>query len=315
MKIKPRVVAAIVMTLLSGCAWTTVPRAFAAELSLSPGEPVPLAAGWWYHYYVEGGVREFLNNPQRDGVAALGGEESCQVLRVQHDQAGTVSRRLGIHRQQGWRIPARCLGEKRRLQRSAVSARRVEGRSILYRNRLGPDATRLQHQRANALQRRRLDEPDVAGGIVEPDVHRRRLHAGSGRLRTLRSRQPTPPRCSRIFRATRTRPTSAFAAIPLRWTTAIRPMTIGISGRTIRIRGARVPRSMAFFSAPKSAACGSTRRSPSPIPRRTMVPAANMPAPRSGIRNSMSRLLIVAQPIRTIPVPTRYRIPSARRAL
>jgi MtrB/PioB family decaheme-associated outer membrane protein len=74
MKIKPRVIAAIVVTLLSGCAWLIAPRAFAADAILYPGEPAPLAAGWWYHYYVEGGVREFLNNPQRDGVTALGGK-------------------------------------------------------------------------------------------------------------------------------------------------------------------------------------------------------------------------------------------------
>jgi hypothetical protein len=76
MKTKPRVVAAIVVTLLSGGAWLTAPSALAADAILYPNpvEPAPLAAGWWYHYYVEGGVREFLNNPQRDGVTALGGK-------------------------------------------------------------------------------------------------------------------------------------------------------------------------------------------------------------------------------------------------
>src|SRR6185295_1620695 len=76
MKTKPRVVAAIVVTLLSGGAWLTAPSALAADAILYPNpvEPAPLATGWWYHYYVEGGVREFLNNPQRDGVTALGGK-------------------------------------------------------------------------------------------------------------------------------------------------------------------------------------------------------------------------------------------------
>src|SRR3954453_24130886 len=76
MKTNPRIVAAIVVTLLPGGAWLTAPSALAADAILYPNpvEPAPLATGWWYHYYVEGGVREFLNNPQRDGVTALGGK-------------------------------------------------------------------------------------------------------------------------------------------------------------------------------------------------------------------------------------------------
>src|ERR1700754_3948518 len=53
MKTKPRVVAAIVVTLLSGGALLTAPAALAADAILypNPGEPAPIAAGWWYHYY------------------------------------------------------------------------------------------------------------------------------------------------------------------------------------------------------------------------------------------------------------------------
>jgi MtrB/PioB family decaheme-associated outer membrane protein len=75
MKMKLRVIAVFVVTLLSGCAWLAAPRAFAADpVFYPPSEPAPLATSWWYHYYVEGGVREFLNNPQSDGVTALGGK-------------------------------------------------------------------------------------------------------------------------------------------------------------------------------------------------------------------------------------------------
>ena len=63
---------AIAATLLSGCAWSIAPPAFAADLILK-AEPASLVVPWWVHYYVEVGARAFLNNPQRDGVTALGG--------------------------------------------------------------------------------------------------------------------------------------------------------------------------------------------------------------------------------------------------
>ncbi|MGB8398908.1 MtrB/PioB family decaheme-associated outer membrane protein [Bradyrhizobium sp.] len=73
MEIKRSVLVAIVVTLPAGCAGLTVSRALAAEAVAYVDEPAPFAARWWYHYYVEGGARAFLNNPQRDGVVALGG--------------------------------------------------------------------------------------------------------------------------------------------------------------------------------------------------------------------------------------------------
>jgi len=62
------------VALLSGCAWQLAPRAYAADIVVKAEELPPVAAPWWYHYYVEVGARAFLNNPQRDGVAAFGGQ-------------------------------------------------------------------------------------------------------------------------------------------------------------------------------------------------------------------------------------------------
>lgn len=74
MKTKSGVLSAIAVTLLSGCAYLIVPSASAAEVVFKGDEPwKTLGVPWWYHYYVEVGARGFLNNPQRDGVAALGG--------------------------------------------------------------------------------------------------------------------------------------------------------------------------------------------------------------------------------------------------
>jgi hypothetical protein len=47
---------------------------FAAEMVVPAEEPTPVVVPGWYHYYIEVGARGFLNNPQRDGVAALGGQ-------------------------------------------------------------------------------------------------------------------------------------------------------------------------------------------------------------------------------------------------
>ena len=63
---------AIAATVLSGCAWSIAPPAFAADLILK-AEPASLVVPWWVHYYVEVGARGFLNDPQSDGVTALGG--------------------------------------------------------------------------------------------------------------------------------------------------------------------------------------------------------------------------------------------------
>jgi Putative outer membrane beta-barrel porin, MtrB/PioB len=72
MKTRSGIRNAIAATLLSGCAWSIAPPAFAADLILK-AEPASLVVPWWVHYYVEVGARAFLNNPQRDGVTALGG--------------------------------------------------------------------------------------------------------------------------------------------------------------------------------------------------------------------------------------------------
>src|SRR5262249_49478410 len=74
MKTKSRALTAITATLLSGCAWLMAPRTFAADMFVKAEEFTPAAVPWWYHYYVEVGARAFLNNPQRDGIAALGGQ-------------------------------------------------------------------------------------------------------------------------------------------------------------------------------------------------------------------------------------------------
>ena len=190
-------VTAIAATLLSGCAWSIAPPAFAADLILK-AEPASLVVPWWVHYYVEVGARAFLNNPRARRRHRSGRPEPRQVLRVQHHRAGTVSVRLGLRRQHRRRLPGRCLGEKRRLQRSAVWSRLLEGRPALFGLRVGPDAARLQHQRAHALQRRGIDESDAAARTVEPDVHGRRLSSGSCRLRQSASRPPTPPWSSGI---------------------------------------------------------------------------------------------------------------------
>ena len=75
MKTGSKVLIAIAATLLGTLAWPAGNRASAADIEFYPGQlPPPTAPGWWYHYYVETGFREFLNNPQRDGVTALGGQ-------------------------------------------------------------------------------------------------------------------------------------------------------------------------------------------------------------------------------------------------
>ena len=112
---------AIVATLLSGCAWSIAPPAFAADLILK-AEPATLVVPWWVHYYVEVGARGFLNNPQRDGVTALGGRSLAKYY-----EYSTIAPGPFLY---GW-VSAGSIdgvyqvdacGEKRRLQRSAVSS-------------------------------------------------------------------------------------------------------------------------------------------------------------------------------------------------
>ena len=74
MKTRSRKFHAIVAALLSGCVWLTAPGARAADIVFYPTELAQPIPGWWQHYYIEAGVRGFLNNPQRDGVTALGGQ-------------------------------------------------------------------------------------------------------------------------------------------------------------------------------------------------------------------------------------------------
>ena len=74
MKTRSSGLTAIAVTLLSGCAWLIAPQAFAADIVVRADEIVPVAVPWWTHGFIEAGWRGFLNNPQRDGVAALGGQ-------------------------------------------------------------------------------------------------------------------------------------------------------------------------------------------------------------------------------------------------
>src|SRR5262245_23465843 len=73
MKTRSRVAAASAATLLSGCAWLNAPQALAADIFVKTDPLATIVAPWWYHYYVEVGARAFLNDPQRDGIAAFGG--------------------------------------------------------------------------------------------------------------------------------------------------------------------------------------------------------------------------------------------------
>jgi Putative outer membrane beta-barrel porin, MtrB/PioB len=88
MKIRSRELHAIVAALVSGCAWLTATGAFAADVIFYPAEPPPPVPGWWYHYYVEAGARAFLNNPQRDGVAAFGGQSLAKYYEYSTIQPG-----------------------------------------------------------------------------------------------------------------------------------------------------------------------------------------------------------------------------------
>jgi MtrB/PioB family decaheme-associated outer membrane protein len=63
-----------VAALVSACSWLSLSAAFAADVTFYKAEPPPYIPGWWYHYYVEVGGRAFLNNPQRDGSIAFGGQ-------------------------------------------------------------------------------------------------------------------------------------------------------------------------------------------------------------------------------------------------
>src|ERR1700731_128361 len=72
MKTGSKVLVTIAATLLGAFAWSAGNRASAADVTLYPVNLQPPAPGWWYHYDAEAGFRAFLNNPQRDGIAALG---------------------------------------------------------------------------------------------------------------------------------------------------------------------------------------------------------------------------------------------------
>src|SRR5256885_2205602 len=65
MKTRSRELHAIVAALLSACACLTAPGARAADVIFYPTELAQPIPGWWQHYYVEAGVRGFLNNPPR----------------------------------------------------------------------------------------------------------------------------------------------------------------------------------------------------------------------------------------------------------
>jgi MtrB/PioB family decaheme-associated outer membrane protein len=100
---------AIIAALLSGCVCLIAPGARAADVVFYPAVLPQPEPAWWYHYYVEGGVREFLNNPQRDGIAALGGKSLAKYYEYSSNKPGpflggwaAVGSNDGLYRIDGW---------------------------------------------------------------------------------------------------------------------------------------------------------------------------------------------------------------------
>jgi MtrB/PioB family decaheme-associated outer membrane protein len=93
MKRKSRGLTAIAaVTLLSGGGLNMAPRALAAELAAVAAEPAaPLGVPWWTHGYIELGGRGFLNDPQRDGVAGLGGSSLAKYYEYSTIKPGAFS--------------------------------------------------------------------------------------------------------------------------------------------------------------------------------------------------------------------------------
>ena len=109
MKTGSRVLIAIAATWLGGLALPTADRASAADLAFYPAQLEPAPPGWWYHYYVEAGVREFLNNPQRDGVTALGGQSLAKYYEYSTIKPGafldgwtSIGSNNGLYQIDGW---------------------------------------------------------------------------------------------------------------------------------------------------------------------------------------------------------------------
>ena len=98
------------MTLLSGGAWLVAPRALAADNVVKADEPAAVPFDWWwYHGYFEVGARGFLNNPQRDGVAALGGRSLAKYYEYSTIKPGpflggwaSVGSKDGVYQLDAW---------------------------------------------------------------------------------------------------------------------------------------------------------------------------------------------------------------------
>ena len=85
---RPRVLPAIAAALLSGSASLIAPRASASDLIVKADEFTLVGVPWWHHGYIEAGARGFLNNPQRDGIRALGGESLAKYYEYSTIQPG-----------------------------------------------------------------------------------------------------------------------------------------------------------------------------------------------------------------------------------
>ena len=64
------------------------PRASASDLIVKADEFTLVGVPWWHHGYIEAGARGFLNNPQRDGIRALGGESLAKYYEYSTIQPG-----------------------------------------------------------------------------------------------------------------------------------------------------------------------------------------------------------------------------------
>ena len=105
---------------------------------------------------------------------------------------GAVLEFLAIHRNQRWPLPDRPRRQERRLRRSELLARRVEGRPALLQLRLGPDAASLQHERADFLSRCRDHQSDAAAGLRSG--RHRREHRVRSSIRPISASSATPRR-------------------------------------------------------------------------------------------------------------------------
>ena len=300
MQTRSGILTAIAATLLSGCAWSIAPPALAADLILK-AEPASLVVPWWLHYYVEVGARGFLNNPQRDGVTALGGRSLAKYYEYSTIapgpflygwvSAGSID---GVYQVDAW---AKNVGY-------SDQAYEVDF-SKAGRHYLGFEWDQTPHVYSTSA--RTLYNGVGSTSLTLPPGLSNQMFTDAGCL-------PGPAGCG--FPPI---PPANAALVQRDIVNNAYQTDLGIRRDTAAVDYRYTPNDNWDFRANYShmrrtgtqvdgvlfgpsilRPCGSTRRGRSPIPRRTTAPAPNISATRSGTRSSTSRSPIAARPIRTM---------------